>query len=171
MYKNNLTPEKESRIFELYYGRLPWISRLILLLELEMNPNLKSEAESVRKTAELLRRADKLEYSGIAVNLADFRKIKKSAFFAQPYFAYTFSFIMLIVGLFWFGREPEKARFTEFEALKARREAIASLEIVTKVLNNSQKTLVNEILGKHVLPPINKGLQTLESITQQGESL
>lgn len=145
-------------------------------------PEVKKILEEYRQTAKSVRSLDVDNCPEEIVQIVQIRtgndKKQSQSFFFDLYsfifskpivsFSATAVILAVLVVSIFIEREPVEPRFTEAEIELANKQAKETLVLVSNIFNKTKNSIKSEIITKHVVEPINKGVDQINDLFSEG---
>jgi len=181
MKRSNIIDEKLlNSIISTAYGDANIVERLKVYFYYIKDPRIKELFNEYKQTAGAVHSYKKLDCPDKILQLTyakiygeEIRRRNKARFIrfasARPVIVTTASLIIIaLVGLFMLNRQHEENQYSKADVLKAETQVKQSLAIVGRVFRKTENKLTEDVLEKHVTPPIKKSYDTINNLLNGG---
>jgi len=181
MKRSNIIDEKLlNNIISTAYGDANIVERLKVYFYYFKDPRMKELFNEYKQTAGAVHVYKNLDCpDGIIKSTytkiygEEIRRQNKARFihfaYARPLIVAAASLIIIaLVGLFMLKRQPEENKYSKAKVLEAEMQVKQSLAIVGRVFRKTENKLTEDVLEKHVTPPIKKSYDTINNLLNGG---
>ena len=177
----HINEELLDRIVSVAYGDAGIVDRIKIYFEARKNPAIKKLLDEYKGTASAVHSIASEKFPAEIIESVT-RKIKIEAvikkqnvydsirnFLKKPAVTFTIAAIVLsLFALLLLQKPKEEKKYSKAQVESAEKQVKESLALVGKVFKKTQLKLADDVLGKHVSPPIKKSINLINDLFKGG---